>query len=127
MSDLWEETPEALRILAEERAVVQAAELISAGIEATGLRRRDLADKLGISPSELSQRLGGKRNLTLRSLAAMVHELGCELEIRARGAAAQHGHGFYAQSRETSWPSDDMSYASPRGGLRVVRGEKPAA
>jgi len=85
MSNTWfRETPESLRALAEERALVDAAELVSEGIEARETSRRALADKLGVARSEITQRLSGKRNLTVRSLAAMLHELDYDLQLRVR-------------------------------------------
>lgn len=85
MTSTWfRETPESMRALAEENALVAAAELVSEGIEARGMTRRDLADKLGIARSEVTQRLSGKRNLTVRSLAAMLHELDYDLQIQVR-------------------------------------------
>lgn len=84
VSSWFRETPESLRILAEERAVVAAAELVSAALERRNVSRSDLAEALGVKPPEISQRLSGKRNLTLRSLAAMLHELGYGLQLQAK-------------------------------------------
>lgn len=85
MSSTWfRETPESLRSLAEERALVDVAELVSEAIEARRTSRKALAEKLGIARSEITQRLSGRRNLTVRSLAAMLHELDYDLQLRVR-------------------------------------------
>jgi len=85
MSSTWfRETPESLRALAEERALVDAAELVSEGLDHRGVTRKALADRLGISRSEVTQRLSGARNLTVRSLASMLHELNYDLQLRVR-------------------------------------------
>ena len=89
MSTWFQETPESLRLLAEERALLEAAELISEAIAARGMTRKSLAERLGIARSEVTQRLSGKRNLTIRSLAAMLHELGYDLQIRLRDRHAR--------------------------------------
>jgi transcriptional regulator with XRE-family HTH domain len=79
----FRETPESLRYLAEERAVIEAAELIEDRLEARGVKRSDLAEILNVGRSEITQRLSGKRNLSVKSLAAMLHSLGYRLRIEA--------------------------------------------
>lgn len=84
-SSTWfRETTESLRALAEERALVEAAELVSESIHARRSSRKALADQLGVARSEITQRLSGRRNLTVRSLAAMLHELDYDLQLRVR-------------------------------------------
>jgi transcriptional regulator with XRE-family HTH domain len=82
MSSWFRESSESLRALAEERALIEAAELVSEAIEVRRTSRSQLAAQLGIVRSEITQRLSGKRNLTVRSLAAMLHELGYDLQLR---------------------------------------------
>lgn len=84
MSTWFRETPASLRALAEERAVVDAAELVSEALEDRRTTRKDLAEMIGVARSEITQRLSGQRNLTLRSLAAMLHELDYDLQLRVR-------------------------------------------
>ncbi len=76
MTTWFRRTPEAEALVAEERLVLAATEMIHEALEATGTTKRKLAEKLGVRPTEISQRLSGRRNLTLRSLARMMHELG---------------------------------------------------
>lgn len=120
MTEWWVESPEASRVLAEERAVVDAAELVSAGLERTGLLRAQLAARLGVSPSELSQRLSGRRNLTVKSLAAMVHELGCDLEIGVKPRVLKNAH--FTSRRGVSWPGERMRYTQTGVQVRSVTG-----
>jgi len=77
------DTPEYRRALAEETALVDAAELVSTALERKGRTRAWLAKQLRVRPSEITQRLSGTRNVTLRSLAAMLSELGYNLELNA--------------------------------------------
>ncbi|WP_040838836.1 helix-turn-helix domain-containing protein [Nocardia brevicatena] len=82
-------TPEAEALFSEERLVLSATELVHEAIAESGLSKKDLAKLIGVRPSEISQRLSGHRNLTLRSLARMMHALGYELsfEMRRRSSA----------------------------------------
>jgi len=66
---------------AQESAMVDAAELIAAALEASGLSQSDLARKLGVSRSEITARLRGERNITVRKLAETLHALGARLDL----------------------------------------------
>jgi transcriptional regulator with XRE-family HTH domain len=81
MSSWFRATPESEALLAEERLVLAATESVYEAMENAGVNSRQLAAKLGVRPSEISQRLSGRRNLTLRSLAAMLHVLGMKADI----------------------------------------------
>lgn len=48
-------------------------------LETRGWSQKDLAEKMGKKPSEISKWLSGEHNLTLRSLAKLEVELGEEL------------------------------------------------
>ncbi|MCW2521794.1 MAG: helix-turn-helix transcriptional regulator [Frankiales bacterium] len=75
------------RYLAEERLIFESTELVAEKMAEVGMTGRDLAKALGVSPGEISQRMSGTRNLTLRSLASMLHALGVEAEVRERSLA----------------------------------------
>lgn len=80
MSSWFRATAATEALLEEERLVVAATEAITEAMDKQGINKRQLAERLNVRPSEISQRLSGRRNLTLRSLAAMLHALG----VRAR-------------------------------------------
>lgn len=84
MSDWFRVTPESERLLSEERLILSATEQVYEAMEYAGVTKKTLADRLGVSKSEIGQRLSGRRNLTVRSLAAMLHELGCEATLALR-------------------------------------------
>lgn len=116
MSTWFRETPESLRLLAEERAVVEAAELVSGAIEARRSTRKALAEMLGIARSEITQRLSGRRNLTVRSLAAMLHELGFELQLRIRD---DHEDGVVW--RTSAQVNTDVRYTATGTTIRLTK------
>lgn len=68
---------------AEEAAMVDASELIATALERSAMTRSDLARALGISKSEVTARLKGERNITVRSLARTLHVLGEKLDLRS--------------------------------------------
>lgn len=69
------------RVLAQERLVVTVAELVSQALEQRRVSRDELADTLGVPTVELSRRLSGRTEVTLRSLAGMFHALGYRLHL----------------------------------------------
>lgn len=76
-------------IRAEESAMVDASELIAEALERSGLSRSQLARALGVSRSEVTARLRGERNITVRKLAATLHVLGEDLQLTSHSRAVQ--------------------------------------
>lgn len=70
--------------LREEKAILRATEMITQAMEAANVGKSELARRLGVSASEITQRLDGTRNLTIRSFVGMLDALEYDLEFRAR-------------------------------------------
>lgn len=67
--------------LAVELLVAEAAELISQLMHEKGMSKADLARELKKSRAWVTQLLSGKNNLTIRTLAEVIHALGGKVEI----------------------------------------------
>lgn len=59
----------------------QATASLAGLLAERGMSRKDLADRMGVSPGRVSQILSGGENLTLKSLAAVADSLGARVEI----------------------------------------------
>lgn len=81
-SDWFDSTPELERLYVEEKLILDATEAISEALESAKMKRADLARALEVSKTEISQRMSGERNLTLRTLAAMLYAAGAEATIK---------------------------------------------
>lgn len=81
MSIFPKNDPEFDLIAAEEAAMVDAAETLAEALEHSGMSRADLARALGVSPGEVTVRLRGERNITVRKLAATAHAMGRRLHV----------------------------------------------
>lgn len=92
MTAWFKSTPEGERLLSEERLILEATESVYDAMDRSQLKKSDIASKLGVSKSEVGQRLSGRRNLTVRSLAAMLHTLGFEAKISIRPVTGAHSH-----------------------------------
>lgn len=122
MSTWFRDTEESRRLLAEERLVVAATELTSEALERRGRTRTWLAERLGVRLPEISQRLSGRRNLTLRSFAAMLHELDYDLELRLADRKPAAVGVRASGSRQMDWPQTNLRYTSTGHTIRVVHG-----
>jgi transcriptional regulator with XRE-family HTH domain len=103
----WKDTPEERRAFAEEGLIAEATELVAEALVERGWSRRTLAEALKVRPSEITQRLRGKRNLTLRSLAAMLDAMDFDVILRKRDRQQPRAVGA------TTW-------AGPTGKIKPV-------
>jgi len=75
--------PDVARLYAEESLVIDVLEEICAWMDRQNVTRADLARRLKTSRANVTQMLNG-RNVSLRTLAAVVHVLGGELRFRIK-------------------------------------------
>jgi len=68
----------------QERAILEATELIQYLMERQGVKKTDLATLLGTTKSSVTQMLCGDRNFTLRSLSDVLFALGHTVEMHSR-------------------------------------------
>lgn len=75
---------------AEEAAMLEASEVIAEALEISGMTRTELAQALNVPKSEITARLKGERNITVRKLARTLHAMGAQLELNVTAKARQH-------------------------------------
>jgi len=68
--------PEFRKLLAQEELILEVTEVLCGLLEEETISRKELADRLGKTKGFVSQLLNGGRNLTLRTLADILHVLG---------------------------------------------------
>ena len=108
-------TPESEAVLAEERLVLSATEAVEEALARAGKNKQQLAEMLKVRPTEISQRLSGRRNLTLCTLARMLHALGMRAELTLKPALPAVG-----QTSDADNPEENVLRFHPReviGGL----------
>lgn len=126
MTTWFRETPESRRLLAEERLIVGAIELVSEAAERRGVTRTELSARLGVNLSEISQRLSGRRNLTLRSFASMLDALDFDAELRLRDRNKASRTSVYHDARTSDWPEGHHGYTQKSTPLRLINGGRAA-
>jgi len=75
--------PEFRKLYAIEGLIADTAQLICDLLERRKMKRADLARLLNKTPAFVSQLLNGKANMTVRTLAEVVHALGASVKIDA--------------------------------------------
>jgi len=75
------EDPEFAKLLAQEDLILEVTETLCELLEKEKISRKELADRLGKSKGFISQLLNGGRNLTLRTVADILHVLGYKVAL----------------------------------------------
>jgi transcriptional regulator with XRE-family HTH domain len=74
--------PEFAKLMAQGELIMEVTETLCELLEKEKISRKELADRLGKSKGFVSQLLNGGRNLTLRTVADILHVLGYKVSIR---------------------------------------------
>ena len=69
------------RLFAQEDLIMEVTETLCELLEKEKISRKELADRLGKSKGFVSQLLNGGRNLTLRTVADILHVLGYKVSL----------------------------------------------
>jgi transcriptional regulator with XRE-family HTH domain len=88
------EDPEFARLMAQGDLIMEVTETLCELLEKEKISRKELADRLGKSKGFISQLLNGGRNLTLRTVADILHVLGygASLTPFKEGEPGQESH-----------------------------------
>ena len=76
------------RVFEEERLVGEATDLLSDLVRQSRLRQRDVADRLGVTQSRVSQMLSGAESMSLRTFASFGWALGVRFELEPNRIAS---------------------------------------
>jgi len=87
--DKYLEDPEFARLMAQGDLIMEVTEMLCELLEKEKISRKELADRLGKSKGFISQLLNGGRNLTLRTVADILHVLGYRASLTPFKVGAQ--------------------------------------
>ena len=79
--DKYLEDPEFAKLMAQGDLIMEVTETLCELLENEKVSRKELADRLGKSKGFVSQLLNGGRNLTLRTVADILHVLGYKVSL----------------------------------------------
>lgn len=72
----------------EEMAILTFTGNLLLKMEQKKISKKELAKRMGVSPSQITKFLEGGNNFTLKTMVTMAHHLGCELNISLTPAVA---------------------------------------
>jgi len=120
MSNFFEkwanESNEHQKLVAQERLIVETTEMIHAKMEALGVNRVQLAERMGKSKAYVSQLLSGSRNMTLRSLA----DICFALELGAPVFSFKPSQGALSQSDDWEYSGNIVKMSEYRAKAQAV-------
>ncbi len=81
LMDEFLEDPEFARLMAQGDLIMEVTETLCELLDKEEVSRKELADRLGKTKGFVSQLLNGGRNLTLRTVADILHVLGYKVTL----------------------------------------------
>ena len=97
--DKYLEDPDFARLMAQGDLIMEVTETLCELLEKEKISRKELAERLGKSKGFVSQLLNGGRNLTLRTVADILHVLGYKVSIMPFKEGAQRQGGPISTDR----------------------------
>ena len=97
--------PEFRKLLAQEELILEVTETLCELLEKEKISRKELADRLGKSKGFVSQLLNGGRNLTLRTVADILHVLGYKVSLTPYKEGEQRPEGEFVNIIEMPIPT----------------------
>jgi len=102
--------PEFRKLLAQEELILEVTETICELLENEKVSRKGLADRLGKTKGFVSQLLSGGRNLTLRTVADILHVLGYKVALKPDKLVTHR-----RSSNVIEFPQSQTTYQTPIG------------
>ena len=100
--DRMTEDPSERRLLRQEELILDVTEALVGALADQGMRRSQLASKLGRTKGYVSQMLAGSRNLTLRSVADLADALDCRVRVSIAPRPEEHVYTMSVKGNEIS-------------------------
>ncbi len=110
------------RLLRQEELILDVTEALCDALESEGVKRTELAQRLGKTKGFVSQLLSGSRNLTLRTIADVADALNCGIEISVRRPTLSGSHRIW-ESPRGGWSNMRIN-ESPKPTLRLVASKR---
>jgi transcriptional regulator with XRE-family HTH domain len=96
------------RLFAQEDLIMEVTETLCELLEKEEVSRKELADRLGKSKGFISQLLNGGRNLTLRTVADILHVLGYRASLTPFKEGKQRQESNDKERRLYTFPKSSM-------------------
>jgi transcriptional regulator with XRE-family HTH domain len=107
LMDEYLEDPEFAQLMAQEDLIMEVTETLCELLEKEKVSKKELADRLGKSKGFVSQLLNGGRNLTLRTVADILHVLGYKVFLTTHKVGIQNGKSETSDRPKAVHPAEE--------------------
>jgi transcriptional regulator with XRE-family HTH domain len=104
------------RIYQQESLIVELTEAIYELIESKKMKKKDLAEKLTVSQSQITQFLDGSANMRLRTISDILFVLDSKLKVEIEPLVKNFEPDHYLCSSQNQWHNEEPISDSRRGG-----------
>lgn len=108
-----------MRRFQQERAISAVTGLIRQAMDEQGIKRSELASRLGKSAGWVTQLLDGEANKTIRTVADVLAVLGEEMKITLRPIQIGPQEPRHLKIYGGAWSEPQSSWQSPVSALKV--------
>lgn len=112
LMDEFLEDPEFARLMAQGDLIMEVTETLCELLEKEGVSRKELADRLGKTKGFVSQLLNGGRNLTLRTVADILHVLGYKVSLTPHKIEQKGYYGTSAPQKKVKAAEEAQQFIS---------------
>jgi len=120
LMDQYLEDPEFAKLMAQGDLIMEVTETLCELLEKEKVCRKELAERLGKTKGFVSQLLNGGRNLTLRTVADILHVLGYKVTLKPQKLRKEN-NVIEAQSRFKMPPKPEQKWGM--GELKTSRAD----
>ena len=110
LMDQYLEDPEFAKLMAQGDLIMEVTETLCGLLEKEKVSRKELAERLGKTKGFVSQLLNGGRNLTLRTVADILHVLGYKVALKPDKLVTHR-----RDSNVIEFPQSQTIYQPPKG------------
>lgn len=115
--------PEFRKLLAQEELILEVTETICDILENEKISRKELAERLGKSKGFISQLLKGGRNLTLRTVADILHVLGYKVALKPDKLVTHRRHSNVIKfpQPQTTYQHGEVKFISKADNYHLIK------
>lgn len=121
--DKYLEDPEFARLMAQGDLIMEVTETLCELLEKEKISRKELADRLGKTKGFVSQLLNGGRNLTLRTVADILHVLRYKISLKPQKLRQDEGKVIESQSRFPTLTVPLLDIAPKKSAAKEVKSQ----
>jgi transcriptional regulator with XRE-family HTH domain len=107
------------RIYQQESLIVEITETVYELMQRKGMKKKDLAEKLNVSQSQITQLLDGSANMQLRTISDILFTLGSKLKLEIEPLNETFPTNHDLDQNRGLWHDNNTPMNDPHGETQV--------